>query len=71
MKVIRDSRLLLQPVIAVPVFRLPAEPAMPGNRVITQALVDGETCVIMGLESDRPATLAWLDSFEGAGTGGG
>ena len=57
-------------MIAVPVYRLPPEPAAPGNRVLARALVDGETCVVLGLESDRPATLAWLDSLEATGTGG-
>lgn len=67
----RRSRVQLQAVVAVPVHRLPPEPAMPGNRVLARALVDGETCVVLGLESDRPATLAWLDSQEATGTGGG
>lgn len=58
MKTARPPNLvLLEPTVAVPVHWLPPEPAVLGNRVIAQVVVNGETWVIVGLESDRPATL--------------
>ncbi|MFK7602389.1 hypothetical protein ACI3L1_09290 [Deinococcus sp. SM5_A1] len=59
MKVLKRSQLLPQPVVA----RSSPAPARLGNHVIMRTLVNGETCVVMGLESDRPATLAWLEKL--------
>ncbi|GAA5513060.1 hypothetical protein Dcar01_01786 [Deinococcus carri] len=55
------ANLFLDPTVAVPVHRLPAEPAAREHRVLTRALVNGETWVIKGKASDWPATLAWLE----------
>lgn len=65
MKTARPPKpILLVPTVAVPVHWLPPEPAAPGRRVTIRAVVDGETWVIAGLESDRPATLAWLEELD-------
>ncbi|WP_216319276.1 hypothetical protein [Deinococcus aestuarii] len=55
-----NTNLVLDPTVAVPVHRLPAEPAARENRVLTRALVNGETWVIKGKASDLPTTLEWL-----------
>lgn len=58
------TSVLLVPTVAVPVHWLPPESAAPGRRVIIRAVVDDETWMITGLESDRPATLAWLEELD-------
>ncbi|GBF03895.1 hypothetical protein DAERI_010067 [Deinococcus aerius] len=59
-----DLRPELQPVAVVPlpVRCLPVEPPTPGTRVLARVILDGYTSVIVGRESDRPATLEWLDA---------
>ncbi|GGM22282.1 hypothetical protein [Deinococcus aerophilus] len=52
--------ILLEPTIAVPVYRLSPEPTGSGHRVIAQVMVNGETWVIVGLESDRLTTLKMI-----------
>lgn len=51
----------LEPMIAVPVRRLAAEPASPIMRVLAQVDEGGYRQRIVGRLSDLPPTLAWLE----------
>lgn len=55
------QNLRLEPVVAVPVRRLSAEPPQPERRVLAQVLEHGYQQRIIGRASDLPATLVWLE----------
>lgn len=61
------TNLKLEPVVSVPVRRLPAGCAEPAVRVLAQVIDGGYRQRIVGRASDLPATLAWLDERDGDG----
>ncbi|MBB6017451.1 hypothetical protein ACFP9V_18495 [Deinococcus radiopugnans] len=55
------NNILFELTIAVPVRRMPVEPASPEPRVLAQVDEGGYQQQVVGRASDLPATLAWLE----------
>ncbi|QLG12188.1 hypothetical protein HLB42_16410 [Deinococcus sp. D7000] len=57
------NNIVPEPMILVPVRRLPVEPASPQLRVLAQMDEGGYRQRVVGRLSDLPATLAWLEEW--------